>query len=64
MENEKREKSENPARRATIRHFVAELREGGLSPSMMAIEIAVAVERLREEHGIRVSEKKVAELVR
>lgn len=53
----------NPARRATIRHFVAELREHGLSPSMLEIEIAVAVERLREEHGIVVSEEQVAELV-
>jgi hypothetical protein len=57
-------KDQNPARRATIRHFVAELRDGGLSPSMMEIEIGVAVERLREEHGIIVSEEQVADLVR
>jgi len=56
-------KNQNPARRATIRHFVAELRDGGLSPSMLEIEIGVAVERLREEHEIIVSEDQVAELV-
>ena len=54
-------KDQSPARRATIRHFVAELRDGGLSPSMLEIEIGVAVERLREEHGILVSEEQIAE---
>ena len=60
---EKNQKRENPARRATIRHFVDSIREEGLSPSMLEIEIGLAVERLREEHGIAVSEEKLASMV-
>lgn len=57
------EKNENPARKATIRHFVDSIRGEGLSPSMLEIQIGIAVEQLREQHGIAVSEDKLASLV-
>lgn len=53
----------DPAIRSTVKHFADELRrERGISESMMATQIAVAVERLREEHGIEVSEKRLARM--
>ena len=56
-------KKVNPIVRATVRHFADELRrEKGISPSMLGIQISVAVERLREEHGIQVSESRLARM--
>lgn len=53
----------DPAVRSTVKHFADELRrERGISESMMATQISVAVERLREEHGIRVSEERLAKM--
>jgi hypothetical protein len=53
-----------PAVRATVKSFADDLRrERGISPTMMEIQIQVAVERLREEHGIEVSEKRLAKMV-
>ena len=52
-----------PAVRATVRYFADDLRkERGISESMMQTQIEVAVERLREEHGIEVSEKMLAKM--
>ena len=48
--------------RATIREFAEQIR--GISPSMKEIQVAIAVERLRDEHGIEVSESKLARLAR
>lgn len=59
----KNEKRENPARRVTIRHFVDSIRNEGLSPSMLEIQIGIAVEQLREQHGIAVSKDRLHRLV-
>lgn len=45
----------------TIREFAAGA--SGISPAMRQIAIAVAAERLREDHGIQVSEERLARLV-
>lgn len=53
----------DPAVRATVKYFADDLRrERGISESMMQTQISVAVERLREEHGIEVSEKRLARM--
>lgn len=53
----------DPAIKATVRHFADDLRkERGISESMMATQIQVAVERLKEEHDIEVSEKRLAKM--
>jgi len=53
----------DPIVRATVKSFADDLRrERGISPTMMEIQIQVAVERLREEHGIEVSEKRLAKM--
>jgi hypothetical protein len=53
----------DPAVKATVKSFADELRkERGISPSMMQTSIEIAVERLREEHGISVSEKRLAKM--
>lgn len=49
--------------RATIKEFATAIRKAGISPSMREIEIDLAVERLREEHGIVVDQKRFASLV-
>lgn len=52
-----------PAVKATVRYFADDLRrERGISPTMMMTQIQVAVERLREEHGIEISEKRLAKM--
>ncbi|NBV89553.1 MAG: hypothetical protein EBR88_08605 [Betaproteobacteria bacterium] len=56
-------KQENPAVKATVRDFAERIRGEGLSPSMLEIQIAIAVEQLHEQHGIRVTEERLAELV-
>jgi hypothetical protein len=56
-------KQENPAVKATVRDFADRIRGEGLSPSMQEIQIQIAVERLRDEHGIRIAEERLAELV-
>jgi hypothetical protein len=48
--------------KATIREFAEQIR--GISPSMREIEVAVAVERLREEHGIKIREATLLQLAR
>jgi len=58
-----KETTQTPEVKATIREFVDAIREQGISPSMMEMEIAIAVERLREEHGIRVGANRIARLV-
>lgn len=53
----------DPAVRATIKHFADDLRIArGISWEMMETQIAVAVERLREEHDIEVSETRLAKM--
>jgi len=53
----------DPAVRSTIKSFADDLRrERGISPSMMATQIAIAVERIREEHDIEVSEASLAKM--
>lgn len=44
----------NPSVKVTVREFANRIRNAGISPSMREIEVALAVERLREEHGIEV----------
>lgn len=56
-------KNENTALKATIREFAESIRSQGLSDSIREIQIAVAVERLAEEHGIEVDADKFARLV-
>lgn len=52
-----------PAVRATVKHFADDLRIArGISQGMMELQIAVAVERLREEHDIEVSEDRLAKM--
>lgn len=48
--------------KATIRDFADAIRED-ISPSMMEMEIAIAVERLKEEHGIRIGASRLVRLV-
>lgn len=53
-----------PAVKATVRHFVEHVRDAGnISPDAREIEIAIAVERLREEHGISVDPDKFDRMV-
>jgi hypothetical protein len=53
----------DPAIRSTVRSFADDLRrERGISPSMMATQISIAVERLREEHDIEISEDRLAKM--
>jgi hypothetical protein len=53
----------DPAVRATVKSFADDLRrERGVSPSMMEMQVSIAVERLREEHDIEVSEKRLAKM--
>jgi hypothetical protein len=53
----------DPAVKATVRSFADDLRrERGISPSMMETQVSIAVERLREEHGIDVSEQTLAKM--
>jgi hypothetical protein len=53
----------NTSVRATVKAFADDLRrERGISPSMMQTSIEIAVERLREEHGIDVSEDRLAKM--
>jgi hypothetical protein len=56
-------KNENPAVKATIRDFADRIRDEGLSPAMQEIHIAIAVERLRDEHGISIAEERLASMV-
>lgn len=56
-------KSVNPAVKATVREFAEQVRNAGASPSIREIEIQIAVERLREEHGIEVDPDKFDRLV-
>jgi hypothetical protein len=53
----------DPAVRSTVKSFADDLRrERGISPSMMETQISIAVERLMEEHGIEVSEARLAKM--
>ena len=55
----------DPAVRSTVKSFADDLRkERGISESMMAMQVSIAVERLMEEHGIEVSEKRLASMWR
>lgn len=47
----------DPSVKATIRHFADMIRGEGISPSMRDIQVAIAVETLREQHGIKVDPK-------
>lgn len=58
-----KETVQTPEVKATIREFAESIREQGISPSMMEMEIAIAVERLRDEHGIRTTPNRIARLV-
>lgn len=58
-----KETAQTPEVKATIREFADQIREQGISPAMMETEIAIAVERLKEEHGIRVGHNRIARLV-
>lgn len=53
----------SPTVKATIKEFAHAIRKAGISPSMREIEVAIAVERLREEHGIEVDADKFDRLV-
>lgn len=55
--------NENTSVKATVREFANTIRKAGISPSMREIEVAIAVERLREEHGIEVDADKFDRLV-
>ena len=57
-----KETPQTPEVKATIASFADALRED-ISPSMMEMEIAIAVERLKEEHGIRIGASRLARLV-
>ena len=57
-----KETPQTPEVKATIEAFADALRED-ISPSMMEMEIAIAVERLKEEHGIRIGASRLARLV-
>jgi hypothetical protein len=61
--NETMSKNENASVKATVREFANSIRTAGISQSMREIEIAIAVERLREEHGIEVDADKFDRLV-
>jgi hypothetical protein len=53
----------NSAIKATVKSFADDLRrERGISPSMMEMQVAIAVERLREEHDIEVSEEQLTKM--
>lgn len=53
----------DPAVKATVEHFADDLRRlRGISDEIMVGEIQIAVEMLREEHGIEVSEKMLAKM--
>ena len=53
----------DPAVKSTVKSFADDLRrERGISPSMMAMQVAIAVERLREEHDIEVSEEQLTKM--
>jgi hypothetical protein len=53
----------DPAVKSTVKSFADDLRrERGISPSMMETQISIAVERLMEEHGIEVSEARLAKM--
>jgi hypothetical protein len=53
----------NTSVRATVKSFADDLRrERGISPSMMEMQVSIAVERLREEHGIEVEEQTLAKM--
>lgn len=41
--------------KVTVREFAVQLR--GISPEMQDVEVAVLVEQLMEEHGIKVAEQ-------
>lgn len=53
----------NTARKITIREFAESVRGQGLSDSVREIQIAVAVERLMEEHDIEIEHDEFAQLV-
>lgn len=55
---------EDPAVRATIRHFADRIRTAGISPSMREIEVSIAVELLREQHGIKVAAERLRRTIR
>lgn len=48
--------------KATVREFAEQIRE--ISPSMREIEVSIAVERLREEHGIKIKRATLLQLAR
>lgn len=50
--------------RITVRDFVESIRMHGLSPDMKKIQIGIAVELLREQHGIKIRPTRFARLVR
>jgi hypothetical protein len=52
----------SPAFKATVREFAEQIRE--ISPSMREIEVSIAVERLREEHGIKIKRATLLQLAR
>lgn len=53
----------DPAIKATVKYFADDLRRmRGISDEIMVGEVQIAVERLREEHGIEVSEKMLAKM--
>lgn len=56
------ESKQTPAVKATVREFAEQIEEG-ISPSMKEMQIAIAVELLREQHGILVTEAILAKMV-
>lgn len=53
----------DPAVKATIKHFADAIRRERISPSMREIEVGLAVERLMEEHGIRVEPATIERMI-
>lgn len=53
----------NQSVKATIREFASTIRKAGISPSMREIEVGIAVERLREEHGIEIEEEEFDRMI-
>lgn len=49
--------------RFTVKHFAEIVREAGLSPEMRQIEVDLMIERLKEEHGIKIKRRKFNRLV-
>lgn len=48
--------------KATIKEFANQIRN--VSPSMKEIQVGIAVERLREEHGIEIEEETLLKMTR